>query len=101
MAQDVTSSNPLSQGLAWLTIWVALLIGASWRQSSRLAVAFSYLILIAVIFDTYSHHTFFDNFASVWSDALKGKFPVGGDGSTKGTKTEPKLAPPKYNPRPN
>jgi hypothetical protein len=86
-SNPTTVTNPLSQGLAWVTLWAALLIGASWKQSSRLAVAFSYLILVAVIFDTYSHHTFFNDFQKVWTDALSGKFPTGGTGTTAATIT--------------
>jgi hypothetical protein len=89
----VNSGSTLTWGLGWATLFFALIVTASWRSASKMAVAFSYLILLAVIFDTYSHHTFLTDLTNTWQAGLKGNFTGLFSGSaTSGAATAPAVA---------
>jgi hypothetical protein len=86
----VNSGSTMTWGLAWATLFFALIVTASWRSASKMAVMFSYLILVGVIFDTYSHHTFLTDITNTWSNGLKGNFSGLFTGSaTSGANTAP------------
>ena len=78
MASNSTSTTtdigPISWswGLGWAILFFGLLLTASWTQTSKLAVAFAYLVLLAVIFDTYSHSSFIQDLTNVWGGFTSG-----------------------------